>query len=369
MKLNYDRLYRTIKRKNWLRHYRRRRLRIDNGYIPDEGLPELSEEEKNRIDAVWGQLGYKVNYKQHRFFKKRHGHVDPCMITDDIFSPHVERSLNPYKHMFYASNKSMTSVWYNDMRQPICYVRRVNEQVFFMDVPCLESEAYDMLLTLGIPGVIIKQSVDTYGGISVRKLSFEGKNKEKIISEIKAVTAAIPTDYVIQEIVRQSSDTAFLNKESLNTIRVTSFNINGKLGFAPAMFRTGLNGNIIDNVSLGGMFIGIDEKGVLGSEGFNEQYDFVRYKDSDQVKQISSFAKILENVRKYHPYYFPNFGIIGWDWAINENQEPVFIEANLWYPDIYSTQMLSGKPLFGDRTQEMVDYVKSHPARILNIDL
>ena len=44
--------------------------------------------------------------------------------------------------------------------------------------------------------------------------------------------------------------------------------------------------------------------------------------------------------------------IASWDFCINENGEPIFIEVNLKYPSTMLTQILYGS-IFGDRTEKL----------------
>lgn len=49
-------------------------------------------------------------------------------------------------------------------------------------------------------------------------------------------------------------------------------------------------------------------------------------------------------------------GHAAWDFALNENEEPVFIEVNLGWPGIMTEQLSSCRPVFGERTQEAIEY-------------
>ena len=49
-------------------------------------------------------------------------------------------------------------------------------------------------------------------------------------------------------------------------------------------------------------------------------------------------------------------------WLLTKLMIPVFIEVNLGFPGIQMEQMCTG-PIFGDRTAEVVGYVKNHPPK------
>ena len=52
------------------------------------------------------------------------------------------------------------------------------------------------------------------------------------------------------------------------------------------------------------------------------------------------------------------FDLVAWDISIGPDREPRVVEANLWKPGINLNQVNSG-PLFGDRTEEVLRYVRS----------
>ena len=72
------------------------------------------------------------------------------------------------------------------------------------------------------------------------------------------------------------------------------------------------------------------------------------------IPQMPQILKLIENAHR------ENFSIckfIGWDIAINEKEEPIIIELNSSQPGVIGEQLVVG-PIFGDRTQEVIDYCK-----------
>lgn len=53
--------------------------------------------------------------------------------------------------------------------------------------------------------------------------------------------------------------------------------------------------------------------------------------------------------------------MIGLDICLDENNEPVLIEVNLLEPGILYEQLCTG-PIFGERTNEVLDYVTRNGA-------
>ena len=68
--------------------------------------------------------------------------------------------------------------------------------------------------------------------------------------------------------------------------------------------------------------------------------------------------KILDTIKTIHPH-FPHFRQISWDFAIDENEEPVFVEMNLCNGELDFHQLNNG-PLYGDDTDIILGEVFGH---------
>jgi hypothetical protein len=123
----------------------------------------------------------------------------------------------------------------------------------------------------------------------------------------------------------------------------------------------------VDNFSSGGMLVGIDGlSGKLASHAIDGSWK--KYSNSPsgipfEGCVINSFDKIKMKVIEYHRQ-LPLTKIIAWDFAVTSNSDIVFIENNLETPEIDFLQYFNG-PLFGERTKEVIDYIKSNQAKRL----
>ena len=108
-----------------------------------------------------------------------------------------------------------------------------------------------------------------------------------------------------------------------------------------------------------GITCGIEENGCLKEyayayytgEKFAEHPQGLRFKGFG----IPSYDKVVELVQKAH-YYAAHFRLISWDVAINEDGEPVLIEANMRNGSINFHQFNNG-PLFGELTDAVLSEV------------
>ncbi|MDE5997963.1 MAG: hypothetical protein K2G77_07120 [Muribaculaceae bacterium] len=73
--------------------------------------------------------------------------------------------------------------------------------------------------------------------------------------------------------------------------------------------------------------------------------------------RIPEFKKIEELALLLHSK-IEHIHIIGWNLALDHNNDAVLIEANATWPGITIEQLCTG-PIFGDRTQEVIEYCKS----------
>ena len=72
-------------------------------------------------------------------------------------------------------------------------------------------------------------------------------------------------------------------------------------------------------------------------------------------KIIPNFEKVIKKAKEL-ALTLPYLRLIGWDFTIDEEGEPVFIEMNT-LPGIYIMQLCNG-PVFGELTDELLNSVK-----------
>src|SRR5690625_5353496 len=58
----------------------------------------------------------------------------------------------------------------------------------------------------------------------------------------------------------------------------------------------------------------------------------------------------------------PDIALAAWDIAIDEKDEPVFIEVNTYYPNSINPQLLNG-PFFGEYTDAVLDHTLRKTSR------
>lgn len=198
--------------------------------------------------------------------------------------------------------------------------------------------------------LIIKPSIDSQGGLNV-KIFDKKENIDQMLGKYK-------NNYIVQELVKQNKDLEKIHSKSLNTIRIISLLHNNNVIILSSLLRMGINNSRVDNFSAGGFACGIDEKGCLKKYAYNKKGERVEEHHLGfklEGYKIKGYEKIIELVKKQHKK-FGHFKLISWDFSIDGDYEPVFIEFNLKRGEVDFHQMCNG-PIFGDLTDEILDEV------------
>lgn len=333
---------------------RRRWTNEEKIYLKRFSFPELTKEEIDSIKQEW--KGFSISKKlinSHRFYKKING-FDSRYLAMPIYDPLIIRTLNPFQYACVFVNKGFFDLFFAELNQPELFIKRVDDHYFDHRSNLItKDEAINILCQK--EHFIIKPSVNSHGGAGIK---FAKSRKTQL--EIKSLIAEYKGDFIVQEILDQHPDTAKFNPESLNTIRVISLFLNGKVTILKSALRCGQNGAEVDNATSGGLMINIKDDGYLENFGIDSQFEKI-FETYNGVKisgqQIFDFPKLEKIITRNHPRLYPTLHLIAWDFAINSKGEPVFIEGNTKVPGIFWIQLCGG-PIFGERTQEVIEYVK-----------
>lgn len=332
---------------------RHRWIKEEKRYLSYISFPELTKDEVAIIKEEWMGIPLTKKYlNEYRFYKKIHG-FDARYLAMPIYDPLIIRKLNPLQDACVFINKGLFNIFFTALKQPQLYVKRIDQHYFNIHSKLISySEAIDILCQQD--QFIIKPSTNSHGGAGIKLI------RHKITqSESKALIDTYKDDFIAQEIITQHPDTAKFNPESLNTIRIISLFLNGKVTILKSALRSGQNGAEVDNATSGGLMIKIKEDGFLESFGVDARFEKI-FETHNGIRiagnRITDFYKLEEIVKTYHPRLYPTLHLIAWDFAIDIDGEPVFIEGNTKVPGIFWMQLCAG-PIFGDLKKEVIEYV------------
>jgi len=173
---------------------------------------------------------------------------------------------------------------------------------------------------------------------------------------IKQYFAEYKGNFTAQKLVKQHADLNKIHAKSLNTIRVISFHFENEVHILSAQLRMGAGDARIDNYSAGGIACAIKENGYLEDEAITKQYTWTDHHPSGvkfNTIKVPCFDKVVAEIKRLHPM-LPYYNIIGWDFAIDENGDPVLIEFNVTPGQ---NECGSKMPSFGDLTEKVLEDV------------
>lgn len=328
-------------------------------------LKSLNIEERKAIQRLWTGMGIKkidIGYPGYQLYKDFYG-FNPYYVPFAYFFPWLLRVLSPVDAARVFVNKCMTYTYFYNIRQPKLVARKVKGCVLDSDDNLIDNSQLIGLIKGEANDMIIKLASGSCGGHSIKHLDPNMSD-----DSIKEVISSYNGDYVIQEVLKQSNITSKFNPTSLNTFRISTLLLNGEFSVLTAMLRFGKEGSIVDNLAAGGACVGINDDGTLTEYGYNvigqqlTEWNGIVFKGNN----IPCFQSIVETCKKAH-YNIPLVAFVGWDIALDENNIPFLIEANIDMPGIVFEQLANARPLFRERHDEVMQYIKNHQLPLLPI--
>ena len=207
----------------------------------------------------------------------------------------------------------------------------------------------------------VKPSVDTGCGVGCYVVNIRNGYDQLSGLSVEQLLDQFGESFSIQERLRCHESIAKIYAGSVNTFRVITYRWHDNIYFIPVIMRIGRGNSCVDNAHAGGVFIAVDNDGLLhdfSTTEFCEKYEkhpttgFV-YKGH----KIDLFPKVMETAQKMHEAV-PQLGSCNWDFTIDDRGNPVLIEANTMNGSAWVVQMAHGKGQFGERTAEILQWMR-----------
>lgn len=274
----------------------------------------------------------------------------------DFYYCYVDPHFNDWDIAPVIDNKCTYSRIFKDTKQPKTYFCRVN-QIWTDSNTKLVSETEILDTIKSGNEFVIKQANNSEGGSNIFFV-----RGEHAAQQFQAACKTIKSDIVVQEAILQHEQLSMVNPTSVNTIRILSLLNQKEVKIYSAILRMGIAGSRVDNISRGGIACGINQDGSLKPVAYN--YLGQAYHkhpttgvDFDTIV-IPNFDQACKLVKDAHPA-IPNFRLVSWDLAIEQDGTPVLVEANLCYGELNLHQLNNG-PVFGEDTQSILNEVFDH---------
>lgn len=315
-------------------------------------ITPLSKEQKRQIREYWHPYTKHICYKWHEYIYSLTGDFDVRYIPADLLSTDIENHLNDWYSAHGIDNKNNYQFYFPEVRHPEAVFHKMrgtwhigNYELATFERVVEECLKYDHL--------IFKCALESGrgGGISFWN-AFEGK--DALISALNR----LPDDAVGQKFIGQHPALAQFNPTSVNTIRIVTLAFENETHVLAAYLRMGTDGSLLDNVSQTGLCAAINSDGTLKPKGLDGPGHFHTKHPCGIVFdgfRVPGWDNVVKAAKTLHNK-MGNFHLISWDFAVDEEEQPVFIEMNIKYGGMIFHEVMNG-PLFGDMTDRVLNEV------------
>lgn len=351
---NLYRLFRKVKTARWNKMVRKYWERRTTYLTKSLGTKKLTEKQVSELNSFWRQF-VDIDTSEHIFYYNATNNFDVRYIPSSIHYTIIDKFFNNWEKAKIIDNKTEYRRLFPDVLQPDTVLTRCNGFWYKNGVIISNTEITDVFLS-NMP-CFLKLATDSEGGKGVYYIDecYTQQDLVKLIAQIKG-------DVIVQKALIQSPELSIMNSSSVNTIRImTLLNRDGSVKLCSSCLRMGIDGAKVDNASSGGVVAGINEDGRLKKYAYKPTGErFTKHPTSDVSFEnftIPNFSKCKKLVEELAPHY-PYFRLISWDIALNKENEPILIEANLFSGELDFHQLNNG-PIFGDDTEKILNEVFS----------
>lgn len=336
-------LYTAIRKSS----YAKKRVKMIDG-----GYKGTKHEFREVVKGYWNHYGVRPKKYWYDLYCSGMDCYNPRFVPDSMWCYTILPYFNNLIMRKPYADKCMYNKLFPDVRKPKTIVKNIAGYYYNGDGEKLISREEAVQLCAQESHLIFKPSLSSGGGIGI--VFYDRENADT--GYIEELCDKFNVGFVVQHLVQQHPDLERINKESLNTVRVMSFHFKDQVYILSAQLRMGGKGSRVDNVTSGGYACAIKEDGWLSDRAVTRQSQWTDRHESGILFRdirVPSYDKILDTVKRLHSE-LPYFNIVGWDFAVDREGEPVFIEFNV-VPD--QNQIGCGRPTFGELSEEVFEEV------------
>lgn len=323
----------------------------------------LSTEQKNMIDSLYkNKYGKKIPYTWHRHYTAYTGNFDVNYFPELLYIPEFE---------YYMNLNRCFAEFLGDKNLLPYIANAANIKMPKTRFACIDGIIKDSLYNIltkedflknisNIGECFYKITKNSSSGRSCKLLNIHEGIDQKKQTPITEIFETKNRNWVIQERLICHESIRRLYSKSVNTFRIITYRWKDEFYHMPAIMRIGRGGANVDNAHAGGIFIAISDDGLLHKTAFTEFRDkFTQHPDTGVVFEgykIFNFPKVLDSAIKCHSM-LPQFGCVNWDFTINNEGQPILIEANVKAGSIWLIEMAHGKGAFGEKTADVLKWL------------
>lgn len=333
----------SIYRKHSYRKKAKLRLkRMNGGFACDKEYNEV-------VLPYWKKYGYKPQKYWYQIFSDREQKVDPRYIPDDLYYGELVPYFSNSQFRRFGEDKCYHDVWFCDIKRPQTICKNIAGVYYDGKMEPITREQAVGLCMAQEGEFLIKPSIDSGEGRLIRFFE-HGKVTS---AEIEKAFADMGANFILQEFVKQHPVLSQMNPSSLNTIRVVSFFFENEVHILSSILRIGATNAKVDNVGAGGFACPIRPDGRLNDKAVNRKAEWVSENNTGirfADVTVPCFDRVIDAAKNSHKR-LAHFKLIGWDFSVDPDGNPVFIEYNV----CPGANQISCGPTFGDLTERVLD--------------
>lgn len=313
-------------------------------------IPPLKNDQIKEIrDFFRTNLGIDVQTNWHRLYYAMTGIEDPAFIPPPVYEYNIRPCLNHPNFAIVWQNKVYLERLLPDIKTVRSVVRNTNGRFLNEGFNIISSKEAEIIMN-GYEKLVVKPGLYSHKGMGIKLF--------RAPFDIREIDNEYGMNYVVQIPLRQHKKMAELNPSSINTFRVVSVLLGNTPHVCSIYAKVGAKGEFADNSGEDRFFLGTDPSGKFR--------DYAVSRDLKRIKSLPSgidfagmdvpgYRLMTECAKKAHKD-MAFFGLAAFDICIDEDEEPVIVEANLKQPGILG-QFASG-PYFGKYTVDVLKYCK-----------
>lgn len=276
-------------------------------------------------------------------------------IPDGYYYAVIDRFFNDPIRCKFMDDKNLYNLYFYDVNQAKTVCRK--ERDFYLDANykiISRKEALDNCVSMG--GIILKPSISAWSGSGIKKW-VAGSNT---VSELEVLIDS-KGPFVVQELIQQHESLSQFNDSCVNTMRLVTLTVGGgSPEVITSVLIMGGRGSFTNHLHSGGLICGINPDGSLHPYAFDgklQQYETHPNGPVFAQCYIPNFHKCVDLVKSLAPRLVSCSRLTAWDITLDKNCEPLLIEVNLDYGGVVQK---AGGPIFGDHTEDLLDYIKKN---------
>lgn len=363
--------------KDELKFYTKLGINVNSNYFRqhyENGL--LDNIDENYVKEV--QDYYSKHYKQiidpitHIAYTNLTGIKDVKILPQRIFRKQLLRVFNDNPLTDIYRDKALYELMFDTKNQVYNVIKRVRRQYYNHDnEPISYLQIFNILIKDSNEYII--KPTDTNNGLGIKKIFV--KNEKLYIDDLTINSNYLDTEYgynfVIQRVIKQHENMAYLHPSSVNTLRMVTMRWNNKIEVIYTFARFGHSGDIKDNAGAGGIVVGVKKDGNFMNYGIQNSKIIYKHPTTGikihELKNVPNYSGAKTLARKLHRQIL-HHNYVAWDITINQNNEPIFIEPN-FFGNSWTNQIALQQPMLGEFTAEILEYIAKNQKKVNDLDI